>query len=387
MARVVGIICEYNPFHNGHKYQINKIREIENDATVVAIMSGNVVQRGEFAMLNKYDRAKIALENGVNAVFELPYPYSASTAEIFASAGVELAARLGCDCLYFGTEQQSIQAIEKIAEIVDTPEFDAELKDAISNKNDSFIEAKANALKKIGVELPKSANDMLAVEYVRAIKKKGLNLEYRSIQRVGAFYNDQSIGDLMSASAIRKQFYENNILLSVPSLPIYNEIIDFEKYLNVDIVNRYLQSFVLLNFDKKIKSFDTALEMVSLIYERAKNSCSGDEFINSLSSKAFTTARLKRAILYALFDIEKVDFTPKYTILLGMDKIGRSHLNKIKKQTKIFIITKHSDGKSLNRKIKKQLEKSYTVDALYNTFLKKPSPPCEAYKNKPIIKK
>lgn len=386
MARVVGIICEYNPFHNGHKYQIDKIREIEKDATIVAIMSGSIVQRGEFAITDKYNRAKIALENGVNAVFEIPYPYSGSCGEIFANAGVEIASRLGCDCLYFGTEEQSLENLERVAKIIDSPEFEAEIKNVISDKSNSFIASRSNALKNLGVDVPKSANDMLAVEYIRAIKKKGLCLEYRSIQRMGSFYNDQGVGALMSASAIRKQFYENGSFLSVPSFNAYSEIVHEGNYLNAEAVNRYLHTFALLNFGKRKNVFDTCPEMHSLICEKAKNSCSGEEFISSLSSKAYTSARLKRSVLYGLFSINEVDFTPQYTVLLGIDKVGRAYLNKLKKATDFSIITKHSDGKDLNEKVKGQLEVLYLVDAVYNTFLSKSAPPSKAYKAKPIIK-
>lgn len=386
MTRVVGIICEYNPFHNGHKYQIDKIKSIEKDATIIAVMSGNIVQRGEFAVIDKQKRAEIALENGVNAVFELPYPYAGSTAEIFANAGVEIVSKLGCDCLYFGVEEHSVKELEKIAEIVDSVEFENEFKNHIAEKGNGFITAKELTLKKFGVNLPKSANDMLAVEYIRAIKKKGLNLEYCAVQRIGSRYNDCSLGKIMSASGIRRHFYQNSQFLSVPAKPYYDDIISQGKYLNEEAVKRYLHSFVLLNFGKKQSVFDASLEMLSLIYDKAKNCHNGAEFADNLSSKYYTSARMKRAVLYSLFGVKKVDFTPKYTFLLGMDSKGRKHINKVKKNKGFAIITKHSDGKNLSIKSKQQIETSYLVDALYNTFLEKPIPPSKAYKIKPIVK-
>ena len=113
---VVGIISEYNPFHLGHKYQIDKIREEINDAKIVAIMSGNTVERGEFSIFDKQKRAEIAISCGIDAVFEMPFPYSCSTAEIFASAGVEIATKLGCDYLYFGTEKCNIEYLTNVVE-------------------------------------------------------------------------------------------------------------------------------------------------------------------------------------------------------------------------------------------------------------------------------
>ena len=385
MARVIGIICEYNPFHKGHKYQIDKIKSIEKDATIVAIMSGNVVQRGEFSIIDKYSRTKMALECGVDGVFEMPYPYCGSTAEIFASAGVEIAAKLGCNAIYFGVEQASIAELEAIAEIIDSPEFDRVLRNEMENKSTSYILAKEKALSKLGACLPKCANDMLGIEYIRSIRKKGINLEYYGIQRKGSFYNDNSVGTIMSASAIRNNFYETDSFMSVPTetLKIYDEIIDKKSYLDIKNVNRLLHSYILLNGDNLLKAFDTSPEMVALINQCAKDS---ENFIECLSSKIFTTARLKRAILYAIFDIKKVDSKPKYTFLLGADKKGREYLNELKRKTKFPIITKHSDVKHLNKAQKEQLEKSYLVDSIYNMLLKNPKVPSDAYKQKPIIK-
>ena len=114
---VVAIISEYNPFHNGHKYQSDRIRDELPGSTIISIMSGNVVQRGEFAFVDKYTRSRLAVENGIDCVFELPYPYSGSTAEIFATAGVKIANSLGADYLYFGIESNNLNDIEKIADI------------------------------------------------------------------------------------------------------------------------------------------------------------------------------------------------------------------------------------------------------------------------------
>ena len=120
MGNVAAVICEYNPFHSGHKYQIDKIKENTDNTAVIAVMSGEVTQRGEFALTDKYVRAEAAIRSGVDAVFELPYPYCASCAEIFAKAGVSIASALGANRLYFGTESGNTEYIEKIADAVDS---------------------------------------------------------------------------------------------------------------------------------------------------------------------------------------------------------------------------------------------------------------------------
>ena len=383
VSNTVGIICEYNPFHKGHKYQIDNVREKFPDATIVAIMSGNIVQRGEFAMMNKYDRAKIALECGVNVVFELPYPYSGSCAEIFANAGVELAYRLGCDTLCFGTEILDAKALESIAQIIDSDEFEREMQLADSDKTQSYITKKEKVLKKLGCCIPKSANDMLGVEYIRAIKNKHIPLRYVGIERVGSFYNDESVSEVMSATAVRKYFYENGEFVSVPTVAEkhYEGIKASGKYLDNDLVDRFFKSYLLLNCDGVKDAFDSNAEIESIV----KNAIKNGESINSLSSKIYTTARIKRVIMYKLFGVKDVDFTPQFTVLLGADEKGLGLAKRITKQ--FPIITKHADSKKLDSKSKEMLERMYLVDQVHNSLLKIQSSPSDAYKKNPILKK
>ncbi len=389
MSETVAIICEYNPFHNGHKYQIDQIKKEFTDATIVAIMSGNIVQRGEFAILNKYKRAEIALKCGINAVFELPYPYSGSTAEIFANAGVEIASKLKCDYLYFGIEEYKIEQLEKIADAIDSEDFEKEIKTALMNKNISYIMAKKQSLERLGIALPRSSNDMLAVEYIRAIKNKKLSLNYRALKRIGARYNNTNICEMMSATAIRKYYYENKSFISVPkeAEEIYVKIAKEGGCVDKRYVEKMIHSHILLNPSSVSKSFDSNAEISSLIIKSAKQSRSSNEFFCSLSSKAYTSSRLKRVLLYSIFNVKKVDFSPKFTVLLGMDKKGQELLNKMKKQSNICIITKHSDSKNLSKKSCEQLEKLYQLDQLYNILTENQCVPNTAYKNKPIIKK
>ena len=388
MSKVIGIICEYNPFHKGHKYQIDQIRSCEPDATIVAIMSGNIVQRGEFSVISKYDRAKIALECGVNAVFEMPYPYSGSCAEIFASAGVTIAHSLGCDEICFGIEKLSLSELEKIAFEMETERFQEAVNCFMQDKSISYISAKEKALSSLGFAAPKYANDMLALEYIRAIKKKGLALSYKAIKRTGAFYNDTAFGDIMSASAIRKHFFETGEIVSVPecALKVYREIVKNGRFVKKELFSTSLHTHCLLTDMEKQDIFDTSPEMVALIKKASSKAVSGEDFVSRLSSKAFTTARLKRSILYSIFNVKGVDFTPEFTLLLGMDDKGQALLNSIKKKSKLTVITKHSDGKNLSDGAASMLEALYKVDSIYNALLGDKSTPCEAYKNKPIIK-
>lgn len=388
MACTVGIICEYNPFHKGHKYQVDKIREEMPDATIIAIMSGNVVQRGDFAIIDKYDRAKIALESGINGVFEIPYPYSGSTAEIFANAGVEIANKLQCDFICFGVEDENIENIERIAEAIDSKEFECYLKEQMQDKSIGYITAKKLSLQKLGYNLPVSPNDILAIEYIRAIKNKKITLKYKCIVRTGSRYKDKEISDIMSATAIREHYFKNNSFISVPDCvrTYYEEISQKKHIIDIQLKNRMFQIFSLINKNKIECAFDSNKEISALIENAAKEYDNAGEFMESISSKRFTSSRIRRVMLYSFFEVHSVDHMPKYAFLLGVDNLGQKVLSKIRNSKDFYIITKHADLKKIPEEIRKIAEKQYVVDQIFNSLLINQKSPCEAYKNKPIIK-
>ena len=229
---------------------------------------------------------------------------------------------------------------------------------------------------------------MLALEYIRAIKKKGLQLKYRAIERVGAGYNDISYCDIMSASAIRCHYYENGKFASIPCNveEIYSKIANDKYVLDINAEYRYLHTYALQNYFKIKNSFDSNTQISSLIEKAAKGSQSSKEFWDSLSSKTITSARIRRALLYSLFDVNEIDRTPRFTFLLGMDSLGQEKIKSIKKDESFSVITKHSDINNLEEKDRRLAEKQYEIDSLYNTLLLNQRAPSSAYKNKPVIK-
>ena len=172
MNKVVGIVAEYNPFHNGHLYQINKIREKYKDATIVVVCSSSFTQRGDTSILNKFDKAKVALNNGVNLVVELPYVYSTQSSDIFASAAIKILNYLKVDTICFGTERDSIDEIKKCADTqLNNPEYDKIVKEQL-DLGINYPTALNKALKKlIGIEITEP-NDLLALSYIKEIIKK-----------------------------------------------------------------------------------------------------------------------------------------------------------------------------------------------------------------------
>lgn len=384
MSKIVGIICEYNPFHLGHKYQIDKIREEIPDAKIVAIMSGNTVQRGEFAIIDKHKRAEIALENGVDLVLEMPFPYSTSTAEIFANAGVEIASKCGCDYLYFGTENCDIHYLEMLASATNSKEFENALKRHLQNKRQSYIVAKEKALMDMGFEKALLANDMLGVEYIRAIRKKKAKIIPCAIERVGAGYNDKSKCKIMSASAIRDSYYENGTFMSVPKNSVYRKAVKADSVLSRQKAYDFLHRMALIIPREKFdNAFDSSPEIGALIKDSANAAKNGEEFFSKITSKSFTFARVRRILLYAIYGITEIDKSPKFAFLLGFNLNGREILNSMKKG-KFAVVTKHSDAKWLG--IESNVNLVFEVDKLYKTLLNEPESLDTVYKATPIIK-
>ena len=389
MSKIIAIISEYNPFHNGHKYQIDKIKEQEPDSTILAIMSGNIVQRGEFAILDKYTRAKMAVMCGVDAVFELPYPYSGSTAEIFAYGGVNLASNLGADILYFGTESESLDLLIEMAKVIDSDEYEKAFS-SIKDEVLSFPQAREKALSLLGYKIPQSSNDILAIEYIRQINKNAQHMEYRNIKRIGADYNDVEVSHFMSATGIRREFYEKNELLSLPqeAKEIFVEASDkgLVKRCNADC--ELLYKYVLLSQPQSLENtFDTPYGLGYFLWNRAKESCDGESFIEKLSSKQFTTARLKRATLYSIFNVKKPFLLKKnFTVLLGCNEKGKKIIKTAKSNKNIVVLTKHADSKKLNKFQKRIYNILMRVDEIYQTLLVSAKSPKEAYNKIPFIK-
>ena len=385
---VAGIIAEYNPFHKGHKYQIDKIKSEMPDAKIVAIMSGNATQRAEMTIFEKHERAKVALLMGADLVLELPFPYSSSCAEIFALGGVQIAKGIGCDYLYFGTETAEIGDLNELTRILDTPEFEARMKFYLSDKKISYITAREKALLDLGFEGKLLSNDMLATEYVRAIKKTGAKIEARVIKRLGNGYNDTSDGEIMSASGIRHRYVESGEFPSVPAEAekIYSDLAYEGKILDFSAYKQLLYRHTLLTNESELEcAFDSSREIASFIKDTALNTKNADEFIENLSSKSFTRSRIMRVLLYSILGVNNVRKELSFTRLLSSNGAGREILKSAKKSG-LTVITKHADSRTLTDEEKEILELDYKLDALYLSLLKNGECPSNAYKKTPAIK-
>ena len=359
-----GIVCEYNPFHNGHLRQINEIKKV-SDEPIICVMSGNLTQRGEVAIVDKYERAKMAIEAGADLVFELPVPHCVSSAEYFASAGVYILSELGVSKISFGSESADAEEIMRIAEIAASDSFREEC--TRLSQGEGSASAYFDLLaEKSGVSGIKS-NDILAIEYAKAIIKNRYVMKICPIKREGNSYRDTELvgGELPSASAIRESISRgclNEIESFVPKSTL--DILKSNEL--ADIAN--IQSGVLLALRlAEPKKLDIAIRdrgLVNRICALSHKSPSLEYLIEKLQTKKYTSAAIRRAILYILLGIKQsdLDARPTYTTLLGANDKGREYLSSIRKDERnISLITKPADAKDC-----RQLELDQKADALYS---------------------
>lgn len=402
--KTVAIIAEYNPFHTGHEYQINKIRkEFGADTRIVAIMSGNFVQRGDVAIMDKSIRAKSAVLCGANLVLEIPFPYSMSSAEFFAQSGVKIADSLGVvDYLSFGSEIGDIEALKRIAENMSKPEYKSTL--AHMQKSDTakevgypkLCETVYNSLFP-SENFTFAPNNILALEYIKALLSSKSNIKPHTVKRAGASFSETKITDdsFQSASAIRLEI-SNNIDSAIKYIPnsAKNTILENYNSNTFPCDSERLAPAVISNFRLNPRPFFPDIHDVGggLYFRLQKASFLAND-IKSLTAladtKKYTTARIRRAIWYSFFGVtsSSVKELPAYTQILAMDKVGKTILKDIKKTSDFPVLTKPSSYESLPDDAVRQKMLSDKADAVFQLTKPKPSPGNLALKTTPYIMK
>lgn len=338
-----GIICEYNPFHKGHKYMIEQIKG-ENDA-VVCVMSGNFVQRGEFAVYNKFERTRTALENGADLVIELPCAYALRSAEGFARAGVELLEATNVvERIAFGVECDSIDELYALAKKI--KDCDGEIKKELK-KGISYPAARKNVLKSDLLDLP---NNILALEYICAA-----SLPCTAIKRIGAGHDSDD--SLYSASAIRKTLSQDKIC----------SMKNCERAI--------LSKLRTMTPDDFLKIEDVSEGLENRLAEAVRASTGIDEIYDRVKTKRYTHSRIRRIILKSYLGItrEYTESVP-YIRILGFNEKGREILAKMKKQAKLPVISRYSDIVNLDDYGKRLFELECKCTDLYNLGYKNPLP-------------
>lgn len=347
-----GIICEFNPFHSGHKYLIDTIKNQET--AVICCMSGNFVQRGEFAVYDKFKRAEAALRGGADIVIELPSACSTLSAEGFAKSAVRLLEATGIvDEIAFGAECENISELKSTAELLNSDKIKAAVT-AEMKKGLPYHTARKNILKTDLLDYP---NNILACEYLRFA-----NVPCKAVKRIGKGHDTDDA--VYSASAIRNTLDINEI--------------SSMKNCEIAILSKLRQ----MNTEdfKKISDVNEGLE--NRIYEAVRKACSLEELYALIKTKRYTMARIRRIILRAYLDIFNNSAEAPYIRILGFNSTGRDLLSEIKKKAYLPIISKYSD---CNEKMKEYFEQECRCTDLYNLGYKKPLPCGTEQKSKIII--
>ncbi len=386
---VIGIVSEFNPFHNGHKYLIDRVKG-ENDI-VVCVMSGNYVQRGEPAIFPKDIRLKAALMNGVDIVLELPFLYATASAEKFASASVQILNSFGCDKIAFGTENTNESTLNNAVDILLSDGFDEKIGKYLA-EGVSYPAARQRAFDEYDCECDiSSPNNILAIEYVSAIKKNNYNIDVITIDRIGAGYNyDGAIDEFASATHIRNLIKDGNDFSKyVPdnAYLLYKTAIESGDYLDYNKYNLVTLSILRANgANSSIANMAEGLE--NRINSAIKRSVTLDEIYDKAKSKRFTHSRIRRAVLSSTFDVKKEyaeKFSP-YVRLLGFNQSKAYILGELVKKCELPFVTSYSDieySGSVSRNLIFDLEEKSTD--LFNLSLHNPKP-CSTERTFSIIK-
>ena len=381
--KAVGLVTEYNPFHNGHLYHLNKAMDLTGADISVAVMSGDFVQRGEPAVLDKYTRASMALNSGVNLVVELPVNYAVSSAESFAAGALKVLDYIKADSIAFGSESGNIERLSKLAHILCDNEdtLYKEISKYTAN-GISYAAARQKVVEKLTdkdtAAMLTSSNNILAVEYLKAIIKNNYAIKPYTVQRQGDSYNDTDIrSEYASATALRENLKADNIseyipvkaglILSSNTNYIYPDDITealFTRLLDILFASNYDKNVFIENVmqypdvSKEIagRLYKSAMDMITRTVPHRAGSKDNEAFsfgslCEHIKTKEVPLSRIKRALVRITLGLDKKHMekysNAPYIRVLGFDKKGQEYLSYIRKTVEVPLITKTADYKEM----------------------------------------
>lgn len=375
---IIGIIAEYNPIHSGHIYQIKKVKEQFPNSIIIVITNGTFTQRGNVAILNKWNKTELCLENQIDLIIELPFAYATQSADIFAKAAIEILNHLKIDILAFGSESNNLEKLEKI---IDTQLNDKNYNEKVKNYLNTGINyptAMSKALTDILGYTITEPNDLLAISYIKEIKKHNYPIKPLLIKRIGNYHGDKIISNITSASHIRTLIQENkNIEQLIPK--------NTKKYLYTHLSNEnyfsYLKYKILSTKDLSI--YQTVEEGIeNRIQKVINNSNSWEELVQNIKTKRYTYNKINRMLIHILTSFTKEEANNlkiDYIRILGFNINGKKYLNKIKKDLALPIITKYKKNISQLLDLEQRVTNIYYLPISSAQYINE-------YKIKPIIK-
>ena len=362
--KAIGIIAEYNPFHNGHLYHLNKIKEKYKDYTIILVMTGNYTQRGDVSIIDKWKRKDIALNYGIDLVIELPFPFSTQSADFFAYGGITILENLKVEKIIFGSESNNINDLELIAKTQLENELFDNLVSLYYKMGYNYPTSLSKALEDLTNIKIDTPNDLLGISYIKTILKNNYKIKYETIQRTNNYHEKESINEIASATTIRNNLKNKiDIKKQVPELT-------YKNLYNLHFIDDY---FNLLKYkiitEKDLSIYQTVDEGIDKLLKKEIINCNNyDELINKIKSKRYTYNKISRMLLHILcnFTKEKANTFKeiKYIRILGFNTKGKDYLNKIKKEISIPIISKINREK--DKMLEYELETTNIYDLPYN---------------------
>ena len=331
---VVGVIAEYNPFHNGHLYHLNKVKKLYPNAYLVLILIGNFTQRGDVSIINKWDKTKLALDYGFDLVVELPFNIATSSASIYAKGAIDILNKLNCNYLVFGSETNDVELFKNLVNITnDNKEYESKIKYYL-NQGYNYPKSCSLALKDISNTIIDKPNDVLGLEYVRNIINTNSKIIPISIKRTNDYHEDEVLSNITSATSIRQNI--NNIDKIKNTLP--SNSLKLIKNISLDNYFNIIKYEIISN-DNLLDILDVDEGILNKLKKEVHNANSVDELILKIKSKRYSYNRLKRMLLHILTKTKKnYNTNIDYIRVLGFTDNGKKILKNVKD---IPVITKY----------------------------------------------
>lgn len=375
---IIGIIAEYNPIHLGHIYQIKKAKEYFPNSIIILITNATFTQRGNIAILNKWDKTKICLDHQIDIIVELPFAYATQSADIFASAALKILNELKIDTLVFGSESNDLNKLETIVNTqLNNKNYNQKVQDYLKT-GINYPTAMSKALLDILDYTITEPNDLLGLSYIKEIKKQNYPITPFTIQRIGNYHGNKIETNIANASLIRNLIQQKKDIN--PYIPT-----NTQKYLYKNLSNEnyfpYLKYKILSTNDLSI--YQTVEEGIeNRIKKVINNSDSWEQLIQNIKTKRYTYNKINRMLVHILTSFTKEEANKlqiDYIRILGFNLSGKDYLNKIKKELSLPIITRYK------KNISPLLDLEQKATNIYYLPIK-PKIAIDEYKRKPIIK-
>lgn len=375
--KIIGIIAEYNPIHLGHLYQISKIKEQYPDSIIILITNSCFTERGNIAILNKWDKTKISLDNNIDIVVELPFGFATQSADIFAKGALEILNHLQIDILAFGSESNDLTKINNIVDTqLNNPQYNSKVKEYLK-QGINYPTAMSKALLSLTNSTITTPNDLLGISYIKEIKKQKYPITPFIIKRIGDYHEKEVTNPIISASLIRTLLNKGeNIKPFIPQ----NTYEHLYKNLSNESYFNYLKYKILSTKDLSV--YQTVEEGIENRIKKAiQISNSWEDLIQNIKTKRYTYNKINRMLIHILTSFTKEEannLNINYIRILGFNLKGKEYLNKIKKDIKLPIITRYK------KNISPLLDLEQRITSIYYLPINTKEAQLE-YKRKPII--